>query len=99
MWAGSLMIRLPLLVRGRVHCRFLPCSMSLWVAALVPAELKFDQGENVVEIYVVEATLAKLTSQDTTFALIDFFEFESQSSPLATGSHAIIATDPLVLVI
>ena len=52
---------------------------------LLFAELRFEQGENVVEVYVVDAALKGLLPQDTTFAIIDFYDFESQSSPLATG--------------
>jgi hypothetical protein len=54
------------------------------------SELKFEQGENVVEIYVVEARLSNLAPADTTFAIIDFYDFESQSSPLASGGNALL---------
>ncbi len=52
------------------------------------AELNFEPGENVVEVYVVEALIdaAVLGASDTTFAMVDFYDFESQTSPFAIGS-------------
>jgi hypothetical protein len=54
----------------------------------VRAELNFEPGENVVEVYVVEALIdaAVLGASDTTFAMVDFYDFESQTSPFAIGS-------------
>ncbi len=49
--------------------------------------LDFGPGEDALELYVVEATLdpAALGRHDATFALLDFFDFDSQTSPLAMG--------------
>ena len=48
----------------------------------------FGPGEGLIEVYVVGAALdaRALGRADTTFALLDFFDFESQSSPLAHGA-------------
>ena len=47
----------------------------------------FGPGEGLIEVYIVGATLnAKaLGRSDRTFAQLDFFDFESQSSPIAHG--------------
>jgi len=49
--------------------------------------LDFGPGEDALEIYVIDATLdpAVLGRQDATFAMIDFYNFESQTSPLSMG--------------
>ncbi len=53
-----------------------------------PAELALAPGENVLEVYVVDAALDRslLGAHDTTFVLFDFFEFETQTSPFAAGT-------------
>lgn len=52
-----------------------------------------------MEIYVVEARLSALGPADTTFAIIDFYDFESQSSPLASGKglHRFVCAVMVVL--
>ena len=56
-------------------------------AACFTPDLAFEPGENMMEVYVVEAQLDKATlgPHDTTFALVDFYEFETQTSPFAAG--------------
>ncbi len=49
--------------------------------------LDVGPGEAAIEVYVVEASLEPglLGRHDTTFAMLDFYDFEAQSSPMASG--------------
>jgi hypothetical protein len=49
--------------------------------------LDFGPGEDAIEIYIVDATIdpSALGRHDTTFALLDFLDFDSQTSPLSNG--------------
>lgn len=48
----------------------------------------FQPGENRLEVFVRDAVLdpAALGRNDVTFCLVDFLNFESQSTPLASGT-------------
>ena len=49
-----------------------------------------EPGENLIEIRLLEANFveAKVGKNLTTFCMIDFFEYETQASPLASGAEA-----------
>jgi hypothetical protein len=57
-------------------------------SSLASELLDFGPGEDVLEVYVVDAMLDPdvLGRHDTTFAMVDFYDFETQASPLATGA-------------
>lgn len=50
-------------------------------------EPDIEPGENILEVWLVEASFDEqvVSPNTTTFAMIDFYEFETQSSPLAAG--------------
>lgn len=53
--------------------------------------LDFGPGEDAIEIYIIDATIdpSSLGRHDTTFALLDFLDFDSQTSPLSNGTSPI----------
>ena len=57
------------------------------VLSLAASEGDFGPGENLVEIWVVGAMLdsRKVDKGATTFVMCDFYDFETQTSPLLTG--------------
>lgn len=52
------------------------------------SEAELGPSENLLEVWVVEAALdpTKVPSRATTFIMVDFFDYETQTTPLATGS-------------
>ncbi|GMH77661.1 hypothetical protein TrRE_jg7069 [Triparma retinervis] len=49
----------------------------------------FGPDENLIEVYIVDAEISEntVTSDASTFVLVDFFDYESQATPLVTGLY------------
>ena len=49
----------------------------------------FGPDENLIEVYVVDAEISESTvsSDASTFVIVDFFDYESQATPLTTGLY------------
>jgi hypothetical protein len=49
----------------------------------------FGPDENLVEVYIVDAEISEnaISSNSSTFMLVDFFDYESQATPLTTGLY------------
>ena len=71
-------------------------------SALAHPDVDFEPGENILEIYIVEATLLNgdaippgsimvggeattLSPDSTTFVMCDFYDYETQTTPIMTG--------------
>ncbi|GMH97812.1 hypothetical protein TrST_g7069 [Triparma strigata] len=49
----------------------------------------FGPDENLIEVYVIDSEISEnvISSDSSTFVLIDFFDYESQATPLVTGLY------------
>ena len=49
----------------------------------------FGPDENLIEVYVIDSEISEtvISSESSTFVLIDFFDYESQATPLVTGLY------------
>ena len=77
-------------------------SQTVADSALAHPDVDFEPGENILEIYIVEATLLNgdaippgsimvggeattLSPDSTTFVMCDFYDYETQTTPIMTG--------------
>ena len=49
----------------------------------------FGPDENLIEVHIVDAEISEnvVSSDSSTFIIIDFFDYESQATPLTTGLY------------
>ncbi|GMH78351.1 hypothetical protein TL16_g07766 [Triparma laevis f. inornata] len=49
----------------------------------------FGPDENLIEVYVIDSEISEnvISSDSSTFVLVDFFDYESQATPLVTGLY------------
>lgn len=66
-----------------------PGDDAISIASLAASASDFGPGENLIEIWIQQANLDehKLEYGATTFVMLDFYDYETQTSPLVTGLH------------